>query len=53
MNAVGRADIDTKKILDARVGDHIGHDEVFLNLKFGVLRPLLNARVLENEDPRR
>jgi hypothetical protein len=36
MNAVGGTDVNTKKIFDARVGDHISHDEVFLNLNWSL-----------------
>lgn len=36
MNAVGGADVNTKKIFDTRVGDHISHDEVFLSLNWSL-----------------
>jgi hypothetical protein len=36
VNAVGGADIDTEKIFDARVRDYISHDEVFLNVNWGL-----------------
>jgi hypothetical protein len=46
MNAVGGADVDTKEILDAGVGDHIGHDG-FPEREIGVLRPLTILRLCE------
>ena len=35
MDAIGRADLDAERILDARVRNHVGHDEFNLQNEMG------------------